>query len=349
MEAVSATHGPRDAAMWVGPVVTVYDKRASMGRWLRGKGIEIGALHHPLSVPPGAAVSYVDWLSVDGLRDHYPELADEPLVPVDIIASAEDLSPLPDASQDFVIACHLFEHLENPLRGLVEAARVLRPGGILYIALPDPRVTFDRERALTTVEHVVGEYRGGVEATREAHYVDWVERAEPLVDWIQAAGLPTGPERVRDLLSTAHSIHFHVWRAEDFIEVVQAARREAGVSLELLEFRACDPRRDNEYILVFAKEAVEPSSPFLGDADGATGDAVQPEHVSALEDRLRSQSEALQACLALQASTTFRLAARCRTLVRRAAPPGTVRRRLTARLARGLSGLAAGGADRNGD
>ena len=40
-------------------------------RFLRGTGIEIGALDFPLRVPPGAQVSYVDYLDGICLREAY--------------------------------------------------------------------------------------------------------------------------------------------------------------------------------------------------------------------------------------------------------------------------------------
>ena len=53
--------------------------------FLAGEGIEIGALHLPLRVPRAARVRYVDRMPVPELRQHYPELANENLVPVEII------------------------------------------------------------------------------------------------------------------------------------------------------------------------------------------------------------------------------------------------------------------------
>ena len=44
-------------------------------RELASYGIEIGALHHPLPVPPEARVRYVDRMPVSELRRQYPELA----------------------------------------------------------------------------------------------------------------------------------------------------------------------------------------------------------------------------------------------------------------------------------
>ena len=70
------------------------DREALAAHYLRGHGIEIGALHNPLKVPRRAHVSYVDRMAVPDLRAHYPELAREKLVPVDIIGDGETLSTL---------------------------------------------------------------------------------------------------------------------------------------------------------------------------------------------------------------------------------------------------------------
>lgn len=328
-------------------------KRGQAARWLQGSGIEIGALHNPLSLPPSATVRYVDRFNVEDLKRHYPELGNEPMVPIDLIGDAEDLSRLGDGSQDFVIANHLVEHLENPIRGLQEMVRVLRPGGILYVALPDPRLTFDRERELTPIGHVVGEYHSGTDQTREAHYAEWVERAEPLVDWMIAAGVPTGPDRVRELLLTGYSIHFHVWRPELFLEVIAAARAEAGVALELLEFSASRPGEDDEYIFVFAKGVdrpppVPPPPEFGGtelDAEQRDRQPTSPladpsDRIAELEARLQAETAVADEYRAVQTSASFRLTVRCRELVRRAAPAGTRRRRLSGTLARGIASIA---------
>ena len=71
-------------------------------------------------------VKYVDRLSVAELRRQYPELASRDLVPVAHIGSADDLSDIADASLDFVVACHVLEHIEDPTRALREIHRVLR-------------------------------------------------------------------------------------------------------------------------------------------------------------------------------------------------------------------------------
>jgi SAM-dependent methyltransferase len=230
-------------------------KRDRAARWLSGSGIEIGALHNPLPVPDGLEVRYVDRATEAELRSHYPELDGQEFAPVSLIGDAEDLTALADESVDFVIANHLLEHLENPIRGLAEMTRVLRSGGVLYLALPDPRATFDRNRPVTPTAHVVEEYRGGTEATRRAHYAEWVEKVLPLTDGHEEDRARQAV-RAAQLDADGYSIHFHVWRPETFFEVLVAAMDLAGVQLEPLEFMACDSAADDEYILVLRKGAL---------------------------------------------------------------------------------------------
>lgn len=244
-------------------------KRARMVSWLSGNGIEIGALHNPLALPERASVRYVDRMREDELRRHYPELAGFDLAPVSILGDAQDLTALGDGSVDFVVANHLLEHLEDPIRGLTEMHRVLRHGGILYVALPDPRATFDRQRPLTTVEHLLDEHRGGTAATRRGHFEEWVDLVEPLLtDWqhVLTAHDLDRDGQVRMLMDIDYSIHFHVWRPETFLEFLAVARREHGLDFELLAFEPCIAGEDDEFILVFRKgpfDAPPPAAPHL--------------------------------------------------------------------------------------
>jgi hypothetical protein len=74
------------------PDLTGFFRRETIARvYLRGNGIEIGALHHPLKVSRWARVKYVDRLSVPDLREQYPELDSEDLVNVDILDDGESL------------------------------------------------------------------------------------------------------------------------------------------------------------------------------------------------------------------------------------------------------------------
>lgn len=286
------------------------EKRRRAARWLTGSGIEIGAHHNPLPVPPTAHVQYVDRMRSDDLRRHYPELASQSLAAVTIIGDAHDLSAISDGSVDFVIANHLVEHLDNPIRGLKETTRVLRFGGILYIALPEPRMSFDRFRELTPVDHVIAEYRNGPNATREEHFRDWVHNVEAHVDGLPTLNADGKAARVRELMDLDYSIHFHVWRPDTFLDFLVTACREANLALEPLEFIPCLGGDDNEFIFVFA-HSIATRPPEVPPLLGGGGD----DELSRLRERLQHAQVTLQA---MEQSRSWRMTAAPRAVVRRA-------------------------------
>jgi predicted SAM-dependent methyltransferase len=75
-----------------------------------------------------------------------------------VVDDGARLASFADASQDFVIANHMLEHVEDPIAALEHQLRVLKPGGILYLTLPDARHSFDSPRQRTTVEHLLRDH-----------------------------------------------------------------------------------------------------------------------------------------------------------------------------------------------
>ena len=138
--------------------------------YIRGNGIEIGALHLPTKVPETANVKYLDILPLDELKKHYPDLLEEyELVNVDIVDDGEYLVKIGDNTQDFVIANHFLEHCQNPIVAVENMLRVLKPGGILFMSVPDMRYTFDIDRPVTTFEHLLDHYKNGPGWLKKEH------------------------------------------------------------------------------------------------------------------------------------------------------------------------------------
>lgn len=193
--------------------------------FLHGHGIEIGSLNWPLDVPKTAHVTYVDAWPTEVLAARHPEFA-KTLLPVGIVSPIETLEKVGDASQDFVIANHVLEHSENPVKALRNILRVLKPGGILFLTLPDKRFTFDVERPVTPFEHLLADEANGPEWTRADHYREFGAKVnklsgEALDDYVLANVTPSD------------DIHFHVWSQTDMLEMLVRLRKEHGFDLEL--------------------------------------------------------------------------------------------------------------------
>ena len=209
--------------------------------YLSGQGIEIGALHSPLKVPTNIKVSYVDRMSVAELRKQYPELEQQELVDIDIIDDGENLLSIADSSVDFVIANHMIEHCQNPIGTIKQHLRVLKTGGILYMAIPDMRYTFDRDRQLTSLDHLIRDYNDGSEWSMYQHFEEWSR----LVDKVPESQVESSVKRLIDI---NYSIHFHVWTQIEFLELLLYCKKHYfNFELELLQ------RNGIEFIVVIKK------------------------------------------------------------------------------------------------
>jgi predicted SAM-dependent methyltransferase len=173
--------------------------------FLKGEGIEIGALHRPLIVPLELKVRYVDRLTVDELRKHYPELDGQPLVPVDIVDNGETLGSIDEGSQDFIVANHFFEHCQDSIKTLGTFLSKLRPGGVVYMAIPNKDYTFDIKRPITPYQHILDDHEHGPEKSKQAHFDEWTRLVAGIENEEQAA------KHTAKLIEEDYSIHFHAW------------------------------------------------------------------------------------------------------------------------------------------
>ncbi len=215
--------------------------RAKLAReYIHGEGIEIGGLNEPLAVPEDAHVIYVDRFETSELRGRFPELAREKLVEVGIVDDGVTLAEFADSSLDFVVANHFLEHVEDPLAAIAAQLRVLRTEGVSYLAIPDMRFTFDRERRPTSTDHVIRDHREGPAVSRRGHYEEWART-------ILGAEDPAAEGAKLDKKN--HEIHFHAWTPYGFGDLLRRAREELGMPFTVAELE----RNRHEFIAVLRK------------------------------------------------------------------------------------------------
>ena len=89
-------------------------QRGDFEKYLKGDGIDIGAGPDPLRVPAGTVRA---WDVQDG--------------------DAQKMAGVPDNTYDFVYSSHCLEHMWDVPEALSNWVRILKPGGALYVVIPD--------------------------------------------------------------------------------------------------------------------------------------------------------------------------------------------------------------------
>lgn len=126
------------------------------------RGIEIAPWHNPLAPKREGFNCLV--ADVFDKEELLKRVAADPSIPderisfiehVDLVGSATEIVSLVPAADhgtfDYIVSSHNFEHLPNPIKFLLGCQRLLKPGGILSMAVPDKRACFDLFRPHTTV------------------------------------------------------------------------------------------------------------------------------------------------------------------------------------------------------
>jgi len=211
-------------------------------KYIKGKGIEIGALQNPSPVSNDAHVIYVDKIDTITARQHYPEKNGQKLVNVDVLDDGEKLSNFPVESLDFIIANHFLEHTQNPILTIKNHLARIKFGGIIYYAIPDKWKTFDIKRPLTTFEHVLKDYENGPNISYDSHFAEWVELVNNTPKEEQE-------QRIKKLKDMNYAIHFHVWDRKSFDEFLTKTNAVMGNSFQILDYISVD----NENIAILQK------------------------------------------------------------------------------------------------
>ncbi len=120
---------------------------------------------------------HVDRFSTEALKKSY---RNDPNVPLDQIRQVQvawndgSYPFFDDNAFDFVVNSHVLEHVFNPGRQIQEWLRIIKPGGILYMIVPDKNYCFDRRRSVTSVDHLMKEYFDDVKKVTLDHYQDFM-------------------------------------------------------------------------------------------------------------------------------------------------------------------------------
>ena len=117
----------------------------------------------PIVTQDMGEIAYVDHASTADLQEWYrhdPNVDINRIVDVSYIWGESSLEEAigTDKKFDYVIASHVVEHVPDMITWLQEIAAVLKPGGVLSLAIPDKRYTFDILRRETVPADLIEAY-----------------------------------------------------------------------------------------------------------------------------------------------------------------------------------------------
>jgi SAM-dependent methyltransferase len=205
------------------------DRTAIAFRFIRGRGVEVGAGARPFPVPPDVEVLYGDIREHASLQDYFKATEVQSGQQID----AQTFAGMAESSLDFVISAHVIEHLRDPIGAIVNAVRVLKTGGFLILVVPEMRLTFDRHRPETTVEHVLLDFADAGEGTCRTAYEEHLRFVHPYltgenyseseIEWQAAESV----KRWREF-----DVHFHAWTRSGFEALLAATAELAPIYIE---------------------------------------------------------------------------------------------------------------------
>ena len=194
--------------------LTSRDLREIAAAHLTGLGLEVGALASPYPAPIDCQVLYGDILSHAELVAEYTNEPRDNMVIPTIRTSFETLTEFSPASLDFILASHVIEHTRDPIGAVVNALAKLRDGGTLVLVIPDKRRTFDRNRPVTPLEHLIADFRDPSHERDADDHREFHRLAFPRPDADYEAVW-------RHSWNTRRPIHYHTWVYDSFMEMIR--------------------------------------------------------------------------------------------------------------------------------
>ena len=190
---------------------------------------------------------YADNFSYDYLvKNMYPGQTLHDLVIPYYTTEISNLSCIGDNCMDFVVTYHVIEHTTNPIAALDEFYRILKHGGHLLLVVPDMEKTFDSERKVTSLEHLIDDYLQHSHEKDLEHYVEFYTKTH-FRDFI-------GSENPEEFIARKHkereNIHFHTWTYESFKHMIDWHSSLKGWIIEF-----CHPTLDGgiEFYFILKK------------------------------------------------------------------------------------------------
>ena len=232
------------------------------------KGLEIGPLHNPLVRKSDGFVLYVDRSDTECLKKahHDTHFSSDEIVAIDVVWRGRPLKDLVPQPIDYVVASHVLEHVPDLLGALDDLQAALADNGVICLALPDRRFTFDLRRPESTAGELVEAFLTRASRPPARHLFDQIALRAPLTKgeaWEDdlRSKLPTEAKHLAEarcvaerVASTGDYVDAHCWvfTPASFLDV---AERLSGAGLFPFAIDSFHPTEygDDEFYLRLRK------------------------------------------------------------------------------------------------
>lgn len=115
---------------------------------------------------------------------------------------------------DFIVTSHVIEHIANPIKAIKNWVKLLSKDGCILSIIPDYRFCFDRNRPLTTIEHLIEDYKNDIGEDDITH----IDEQKKLHDW--AYGGHKDFYNLCDINEKTRVVHHHTFTPESFEQLL---------------------------------------------------------------------------------------------------------------------------------
>lgn len=135
------------------------------------------------------------------------------------IADTTDLSIIADNSYDFLISSHVIEHIADPIKALNEWKRVVKPAGFLLIIAPNMNFTYDRNRLLTKLDHIINDFKNHTNESDSTHFEEVIK----MHDLSNDSTVNSYEEHVKRTLDNLNTriVHHHTFNMKLLIKLLE--------------------------------------------------------------------------------------------------------------------------------
>lgn len=134
-----------------------------------------------------------------------------------LIADAVDMKIIDNGSYDFLLSSNNLEHIANPLKALHEFCRIVKPGGLILIIVPNKEKIFDHRRNYTSFEHILSDYKRDIQEDDLTH-LDEILGLHDLDMDKQAGGFEAFKERSVNNFQN-RCLHHHVFSKDCLMQM----------------------------------------------------------------------------------------------------------------------------------